>query len=139
MPVAVHVTKFPPKHVQFSAQSPLNLAHTPDGPQGGVKSWHFGFQSTPNLLGNSSQCEQWPGRGREQPSKRTCTIRSRPSFSMARLCRHSMITLEMTAPTFQCGSKKSLMTGEGNVCTAPSPVASAPGELTLPRFGERHD
>jgi hypothetical protein len=50
-----------------------------------------------------------------------------------------MTTLEMTAPTFQYGSKKLLMTGEGNVCTAPSPVASAPGELTLLRFEEQYD
>ena len=60
-------------------------------------------------------------------------------LSMAHLYRGKMATHETMAPMSQCGSKKLLMTGEGNVFTAPSPVASVPGELTLRSFDERHD
>ena len=59
--------------------------------------------------------------------------------SMARPYRRSTATLEMMGLMCRYGSKMLQMTGEGNVCTAPSPVASAPGELTLPRFDEQHD
>ena len=59
--------------------------------------------------------------------------------SMAHLYHRSMAMLEMTDLTYPYGSKMLPMTREGNVSTAPSLVASAPGELTLPVFGERHD
>ena len=59
--------------------------------------------------------------------------------SMAHLYHHAMAMLEMTDLTYQYGSKMLPMTGEGNVSTAPSPVASAPGELTLHIFDERQD
>lgn len=59
--------------------------------------------------------------------------------SLEPLYLHSMSTLGTTAPIFLYGNRRSQMTGEGNAFMAPSPVDSAPGELTVIGHDEQDD
>ena len=63
--------------------------------------------------------------------KQTCSSKSRLMSSSVLLYRLSTTTSGTMVPLCQCGSRRLLMTGEGNAYMAPSPVASAPGELTV--------
>ena len=58
---------------------------------------------------------------------------------MGPLSLHSTSKVGTMAPTFPFGSKRLQMTRGGNVSMAPSPVDSAPGELTVVGHDEQND
>lgn len=73
----------------------------------------------------------WQAKELERRSRPTSKPSRALMCSMGHHYRLSTIRSATTVLLCRCGSKKLLMTGEGNVSMAPSPVVSAPGELTL--------